>query len=313
MHVAIIEPLGVERSLVENLMGEVAGVTFDYFEQRSVDQDELARRAQGAEAVVVANAPVTGCMLAQCPDLRMLSVAFTGLDHIDLAYCDEHGIEVVNCAGYSTEAVAEEVFGLALSLYRHLTECDRRVRAGLDRAGLTFRELNGKTLGVVGNGAIARRVMEIARAFGMDILCHARTERPLAGVTYVSLEELCRRADVLSPHVPATPATTHLIGERELSLMKPDAILINCARGPVVDTDALVRALEEKRIAGAGLDVFDAEPPLDPALPILAVAGTQLAPHIGFATVEALAERARLAIAHVAHYVQDARRLAGTN
>ena len=311
MHVAIIEPLGVERSLVERLMGEVAGVTFDYFDQRSVDPDELARRARGAEAVVVANAPVTERMLAQCPDLRMLSVAFTGLDHIDLAYCDEHGVEVVNCAGYSTEAVAEEVFGLALSLYRHLGECDRRVRAGADRAGLTFRELRGKTLGLVGNGAIACRVMEIARAFGMELLCHARTERPLEGVTYVGLAELCRHADVLSLHVPATPSTTHLIGERELSLMKPDAILINCARGPVVDTDALVQALEEERIAGAGLDVFDAEPPLDPALPILAVAGTQLAPHIGFATVEALAERARLAIEHVSDYVRSSRHAAG--
>ena len=304
MHVAIIEPLGVERSLVERLMGEVAGVTFDYFDQRSVDPDELARRARGAEAVVVANAPVTERMLAQCPDLRMLSVAFTGLDHIDLAYCDEHGVEVVNCAGYSTEAVAEEVFGLALSLYRHLGECDRRVRAGADRAGLTFRELRGKTLGLVGNGAIACRVMEIARAFGMDLVCHARTERPIEGVRYMGLEEVCRRADVLTLHVPATPSTTHLIGERELGLMKPDAILVNCARGPVVDTDALVRALEEGRIAGAGLDVFDTEPPLEPGLPILAAPNTQLAPHIGFATVEALCERARLAIGHVANYAR---------
>lgn len=310
MHVAIIEPLGVDRSVVERLMKEAAIHTFDYFDQRTTDQVELAKRAQGAEAIIVANAPITQEMLEQCPDLKMISVAFTGLDHIDLAWCEEHGVRVENCAGYATEAVAEEVFALALSLYRHLDECDRRVRAGSDRSGLVFRELAGKTLGLVGNGAIARRVMALGRAFTMDLYCYARTERPLEGVTYVGLEELCQRADILTLHVPATAQTTHLIGAHELSLMKPDAILINCARGAVVDTDALVAALEARTIAGVGLDVFDTEPPLDPSLPIISAPHTQLAPHIGFATEEALSERARLAIDHVGAYVKAARRRA---
>lgn len=303
MHIAIIEPLGVNEQLVRGLMDELEGHTYDYYTERSVDQNVLAERSQGADVLVVANAPVGEQVLAAAPDLKMLSVAFTGLDHIDLAYCEEHGIKVVNCSGYSTNAVAEEAFGLAISVYRHLVECDARTRAGADKSGLAFRELHGKTLGVVGNGAIAQRVMEIARAFGMKLLCWARTPRELDGVTYVSLDELCAQADILTLHVPAVPETHHLIDARRIALMKPTAILINTARGPVVDNEALAEALENDTISGAGLDVFDTEPPLDPGLRILHAPHTVLAPHIGFATQEALDARAHLAIEHVREFL----------
>ncbi len=303
MHIAIIEPLGVNEQLVRGLMDELEGHTYDYYTERSVDQNVLAERAKGADVLVVANAPVGEQVLAAAPDLKMLSVAFTGLDHIDLAYCEEHGIKVVNCSGYSTNAVAEEAFGLAISVYRHLVECDARTRAGADKSGLAFRELHGKTLGVVGNGAIAQRVMEIARAFGMKLLCWARTPRELDDVTYVSLDELCAQADILTLHVPAVPETRHLIDARRIALMKPTAILINTARGPVVDNEALAEALENDTISGAGLDVFDMEPPLDPGLRILHAPHTVLAPHIGFATQEALDARAHLAIEHVREFL----------
>ena len=303
MHIAIIEPLGVNEQLVRGLMDELEGHTYDYYTERSVDQNVLAERAKGADVLVVANAPVGEQVLAAAPDLKMLSVAFTGLDHIDLVYCEEHGIKVVNCSGYSTNAVAEEAFGLAISVYRHLVECDARTRAGADKSGLAFRELHGKTLGVVGNGAIAQRVMEIARAFGMKLLCWARTPRELDGVTYVSLDELCAQADILTLHVPAVPETHHLIDARCIALMKPTAILINTARGPVVDNNALAEALENGTISGAGLAVFDAEPPLDPGLRILHAPHTVLAPHIGFATQEALDARAHLAIEHVREFL----------
>lgn len=303
MKIAIIEPLGVSEQLVHELMGQLEDCTYEYFTERSTDQQVLAERAAGADIIVVANAPVSSTVLEAAPDLKMLSVAFTGLDHIDMAYCEEHGIEVVNCGGYATEAVAEEVFGLALSLYRHLMECDRRSRNGGDKSGLAFRELRGKTLGLVGNGAIALRVMELARAFGMSLLCSARNERPLDGVTYVSLDELCAQSDVISIHVPSVPSTHHMIGAAQIALMKPSAILINTARGPIVDTDALVEALEEGCIAGAGLDVLDTEPPFDPNLPILHAPNTIVAPHIGFATQEAIDDRAHMAIGHVREFL----------
>ena len=302
MNVKIIEPLGVDEALVHELMGQLEGCTYEYFTERSVDQAVLAERAAGADAIVVANAPVTAEVLEAAPDLRMLSVAFTGLDHIDLAYCEEHGVEVVNCAGYSTEAVAEEAFGLMLALYRHLLECDRRSRTAGDKGGLAFRELRGKTLGVIGNGAIAQRVMELARAFGMGLLCYAIHERPLEGVTYVTLDELCSRSDVLTIHVPSVPSTFHMVGAEQIALMKPSAILINTARGPIVDNEALAAALEEGRVAGAGLDVLDAEPPFDQGLPILRAPNTVIAPHIGFATQEALDARAHMAIDHVREF-----------
>ncbi|MDO4796511.1 MAG: NAD(P)-dependent oxidoreductase [Coriobacteriales bacterium] len=303
MNVKIIEPLGVDEALIHELMGQLKGCTYEYYAERSVDPAVLAKRAAGADAIVVANAPVTAEVLRAAPDLRLLSVAFTGLDHVDLGYCERHGIRVINCAGYSTEAVAEEAFGLMLSLYRHLPECDRRSRTGGDKGGLAFRELYGKTLGVIGNGAIAQRVMELGRAFGMGLLCFARTQRPLDGVTYVGLDELCVASDVLSVHVPSVPETFHMVGAEQIALMRPSAILINTARGAVVDNDALAAALEEGRIAGAGLDVLDTEPPFDPNLPILRVPNTVIAPHIGFATQEALDARARMAIDHVREFV----------
>lgn len=302
MNVKIIEPLGVDEALVHKLMGQLEDCEYEYYTERSVDQAVLAKRAAGADAIVVANAPVTAEVLRAAPNLRLLSVAFTGLDHIDLAYCEEHGIEVINCAGYSTEAVAEEAFGLMLTLYRHLLECDRRSRTGGDKSGLAFRELRGKTLGIIGNGAIAQRVMELGHAFGMKLLCFARTERPLDGITYATLNELCAESDVLSVHVPSVPDTFHMVGAEQIALMKPSAILINTARGPVVDNDALATALEEGRIAGAGLDVLNTEPPFDPELPILRTPNTIIAPHIGFATQEALDARAHMAIDHVREF-----------
>ena len=311
MRIAIIEPLGVSDQLVHELMGQLEGCTYEYFAERSTDQQVLAERAAGADVIVVANAPVGSTVLEAAPNLRMLSVAFTGLDHIDTAYCEEHGIDVVNCGGYATEAVAEEVFGLALSLYRHLAECDRRSRNGGDKSGIAFRELRGKTLGLVGNGAIAMRVMELARAFGMRLLCNARNERPLEDVTYVSLDELCAQSDVISIHVPSVPGTFHMIGKKQISLMRPSAILINTARGPIVDTDALVAALESGRIAGAGLDVLDTEPPFDPNMPILRAPNTIVAPHIGFATREAIDDRAQMAIDHVREFLMGRERSAG--
>ena len=302
LHVAILEPLGVQEQLVHDLMGRVDQCVYTYYATPAANEDELAMRAKDADAIVIANTPLRASVLERCPRLRMISVAFTGLDHIDLDWCAEHGVRVVNCSGYSTEAVAEEAFGLMLSLYRNLLACDRLSRSGGSKSGLVFRELAGKTLGIVGNGAIARRVAELARAFRMEVICFARTERPLDGITYVTLDELCRRSDILSIHVPAVPETHHLIGAPQLALMKPTALLINTARGAVVCTEALVEALEAGRIAGAGLDVLETEPPFDEDLPILHAPNTVIAPHIGFATQEALDARARLAIHHMEEF-----------
>ena len=183
--------------------------------------------------------------MERCPNLKMISVAFTGVDHVDMDYCRERGILVSNCAGYSNTAVSELVFGLALSLYRRIIECDRAVRAGKDKTGLVGLELAGKTFGIIGMGAIGTRTAQLAKAFGCRVLGFNRSPKQVEGVRMVELDELLRESDIASLHVPLTEQTRGMIGEREIGLMKPSAILINTARGPVVDSAALAAALKE--------------------------------------------------------------------
>ena len=165
-------------------------------------------------------------------------------------------------------------------------------------------ELSGKTFGVVGLGAIGRRTVKLAQAFGCKVLGYNRSQKDIAGVEQVDLETLLKESDIVSLHVPLTEATKGLIGEAELALMKPTAILINTARGPVVDTAALAKALTDGTIAAAGIDVFNGEPPIAADNPLLKAPNTLLAPHIGFATKEALAKRAVIAFKNVAMYLQ---------
>ena len=158
--------------------------------------------------------------------------------------------------------------------------------------GLVGYELEGKKFGVVGTGAIGMRVAKIAQAFGCEVLAYSRTKKPESGLTYVSMEELLANSDIVSLHVPLTDATRGLIGYDQLKLMKPNAVLINTARGPVVDSQALAQALKEGVIAGAGVDVFEIEPPIDPEHPLFYAPNLIATPHVAFATKEALYKRA---------------------
>ncbi|MCI1207803.1 MAG: D-2-hydroxyacid dehydrogenase family protein, partial [Microbacteriaceae bacterium] len=250
--------------------------------------------------------PLRRAVLERLPEVRCISVAFVGVDHVDLDYCTEHGIVVSNCPGYSQEAVAELVFGLALALYRDIPVADDRVREGGTAAGLSGREISGKTFGIIGAGAIGRRVAQIARALGATVVAWNRTPRTVEGIEFLPLDEVLQRADILSVHVASTPQTHHLIGAEQLALLKPSAILINTARGPVVDSAALAEALTTGTLAGAGLDVFDTEPPLDQSEPLLTAPHTVLTPHLGFATHEALETRAHLVFENIAAYVAGA-------
>ena len=237
----------------------------------------------------------------------MLAVAFTGLDHVDLKYCEERGIKVQNCAGYATTAVAELTFGLLLDLCRNIGKCDTAARNGGTKAGLIGFELEGRTMGIVGTGAIGARVAKLAAAFGMDVIAYSRTPGKVAGVRYVSLEELLAQSDVVSLHVPLTDETRGMIGEKELALMKETAVLVNTARGPVVDTKALADALNSGRIAGAAIDVFDKEPPLDADEPLINAKNTVVTPHVAFATDESMIKRAEIEFRNIAEFIKDKR------
>ncbi len=306
MKIVFLEPLGIpnEQLLAQAEAAVGRSVELIAYPDRREDEETLVKRSEGADIVVLSNFPYRKNVISRLPDLKMICVAFTGTDHVDVAYCRERGITVCNCAGYSTVAVADLVFGLAIALARNILPCDAACRQGGTKAGLVGFELEGKTFGVVGTGAIGLRVARIANAFGCKVLAWSRTKKDVEGVTYCdTLEELLPQCDIVSLHVPQTPATVGLMGERQLKLMKKTAFLINTARGPVVDSAALAKALEEGTIAGAGIDVFEKEPPLDTAHPLLHAPHTVVTPHVAFASRQAFEKRAVIVAENLKQFI----------
>jgi glyoxylate reductase len=236
------------------------------------------------------------------PQLRCVANVAVGYDNVDLEAAARRGVVVTNTPGVLDDATADLTLALILAATRRVAEGDRLIRAGRPWTwGMSFMlgsSLRGKLLGIVGLGGIGRRVAERARAFGMEIAYHSRHPAPAEvtaalAATRLPLEELLARADVVSLHCPLTPETRHLIGAAELAAMKPSAVLINAARGPVVDEPALAGALAAGRIAAAGLDVYEHEPRVEPAL--LGLENVVLSPHLGSATVETRTAMAELA------------------
>ena len=305
MKLVILEPLGVEQEKLLALAEEklTDRVKIEAYDTRVTDADTLAERAKDADIVVLSNLPFRKEVMERCPKLKMISVAFTGVDHVDMDYCRERGILVSNCAGYSNTVVSELVFGLALSLYRRIIDCDRAVREGRDKTGLTGLELSGKKFGVIGMGAIGTRTAKLAEAFGCQVLGFNRSPRQVEGVRMTDLDTLLSECDIVSLHVPLTEQTRGMIGEREIGLMKRNAVLINTARGPVVDSAALASALREGRLAGAAVDVYETEPPIAQDHPLLAAPNLVATPHVAFATKEALYQRAVIVFDNVAGYL----------
>ncbi len=294
MHIVILESLGVSREKLEGAMKpfQEEGHVFSVYERDTLP-DVMELRLKDADAVILANMPLPAEQILNAPKLKLIDVAFTGVDHIGLAAAREKGIVVCNASGYSTHAVSELAVGLLLALMRQLVEQDVRTRSGGTRTGLSLRELYGKTVGIVGTGKIGMHTAGILKAFGCRVVgtSRTRTEGEKDGIPHMPLDDLLRVSDAVILHCPLTEETRGLIGRRELALMRPSSLLINVARGPVVDTEALREALENEQIAGAGLDVYDTEPPLDEHLPILEACHTVLTPHSGYATEEAMEAR----------------------
>ncbi|MBV4419277.1 hydroxyacid dehydrogenase [Clostridium tyrobutyricum] len=309
MNIVMIEPLGISKEKINGLAETLVsnGHKFVYYDTRTQDTEELIKRAKNADIVMLANLPFRKEVIENCPNLKMISVAFTGVDHVDIAVCKERGITVCNAAGYSTNAVAELSFGLAISVIRNIVPCDNATRTEKTKDGLVGTELFNKKFGIVGTGAIGLRVAEIARAFGCELLAYSRTQKQEAiekGVKYVDLDTLLKESDIVSLHVPLNESTKHLIDEKKLALLKPTSILINTSRGPVVDNAALAKALNEGKIAGAGIDVFETEPPIASAHPLVHTKNTVLTPHVAFATQEALYTRAQIVFDNIDKWIK---------
>ena len=306
MKLVIIEPLGVDQNKLLSMAQAVLpqDIEITYYDTRVSDTDTLISRGRDADIIAVSNLPLNADVINGCTNLKMLAVAFTGVDHIAMDACRQKGITVCNCAGYSTAAVADLVFGMVVALYRNLIPCNEAVRREGTKEGLIGFELEGKTFGIIGTGAIGLRGASIAQAFGCRVLAYSRTKKDVPGITYTDLETLLKNSDIVSLHTPLTPETRGLIGEKELSSMKPSAILINTARGPVVDSAALADALNCGKIAGAGVDVFEMEPPVPADHPLLNAKNLIATPHVAFATREALVKRAAIVFDNIDRWIK---------
>jgi len=257
-------------------------------------QPDVARAIAGAEVVLVNKLRLTREILEGAPNLKLIALAATGTNNVDLDAARERGVAVCNLRDYCTASVVQHVFGVLLLLTHKLREYDALVRSGAWQRGEQFclldypiRELTGRKLGIVGYGTLGRGVARAAQVFGLEVLV---ANRPGGDRTpgRVDLDELLPQVDVLSLHCPLSPATTGLIGARQLGLMRSDAVLINTARGALVDAQALADALRAGRLGGASIDVLPQEPPVD-GNPLLAgdIPNLIVTPHIAWAAHEA--------------------------
>lgn len=308
MKIHLLEPLGVPRALIEELSQPIAarGHEFVYFDEKTTDVEELKRRSAGADVVMIANNPYPAEVVEASKDLKLLNVAFTGIDHVGLAACKAQGVTVCNAANYSNQAVAELVIGQTISLLRKIAAGDAAVRAGKTSAGLVGLEICGRTVGIIGTGKIGSMTAKLFLAFGAKVIAysnHVSEELAAMGVDYVSLETLMQQSDIVSLHTPNNASTRGMISRELLSMMKPTAIFINCARGPIVDNAALAELLNADKIAAAAIDVFDMEPPIPADYPLISAKNCLLTPHVAFLTAESMVKRAHITFQNVVDFL----------
>ena len=308
MKIALLEPLGVKKELIDELAAPIRaeGHEFVYYDQKTTDPEELKKRSAGCEAVMIANNPYPDAVIEACEGLKMINVAFTGIDHVGREAAKKRGLLICNAANYSNQTVAELVIGMVIALYRKMIPANEAVRQGGTSAGLMGKEIAGKTVGIVGTGRIGLMTARLFQAFGAKVIASSRSEREEAkamGIEYMELGRLMAESDIVSIHTPNTPATRGLISREMIGRMKPEAILINCARGPIVDSAALAEALNEGKIAGAGIDVYNVEPPIPDSEPLLHAKNTVLAPHVAFLSEEAMVRRAHIAFENMVAYI----------
>lgn len=298
MKIVLLESLGIPAELLKSYADklEAKGHTFAAYEKNTDAQVQIDR-AKDADVIMIANMPLKGEVIRACKNLKFINVAFTGVDHVDLAAAKEMGVKVSNASGYSTQSVAELALGMMLSLLRNVPQVEERCRAGKTKDGLVGTELRGKTVGIVGAGAIGQNTGRLCKAFGCKVIAYNHRPKQAAEGTideFVDLDTLTRESDIISLNCPLNDSTRGMFGAERIAMMKKTAILINVARGPVVDSRALADALNEGRIAGAGIDVFETEPPLDVNHPLLHTPNTIVTPHVAFASKESMALRAQI-------------------
>ena len=306
MKIVLLESLGVSEETLAACAKPLtdAGHTFVAY-PKDTDPQVQIERAKDADILMIANMPLSGEVIRACKNLKFIDVAFTGVDHVDLDAAKEMGVKVSNAAGYSTQAVAEIALCMMLSLLRNIPQVEQRCRQGQTKDGLVGCELRGKTVGIVGAGAIGCRTAELCHAFGCKVLGYKRhvTGKEPSFIEFVSLDELLQQSDIVSLHCPINEESKHLINAQSIAKMKQGAYLINTARGPVVDSQAVADALNSGYLAGAGIDVFEKEPPLSTDHPLLHSKNTIVTPHVAFASAESMVARAQIVFDNIQSYL----------
>jgi glycerate dehydrogenase len=281
----------LDRASLKAKVRKPAGVT-DYVEYEKTAVGEILPRLDGAAVAIINKVPMRSATLAQLPDLKMIAVAATGYDVVDVPYCKEHGIAVANIRNYAVHTVPEHAFAMILALRRNLLAYRQDVENGVWNRSEQFcffthpiGDLHGATLGIIGEGAIGQATAAIGRAFGMRVLFADHAPPKMEGIAFTPHDQVLAESDVISLHCPLIPATRNLIDLAAFRKMKRSALLINTARGGLVEEAALIQALDQALIAGAGFDVLTVEPPRD-GHPLLDVRRSNfiLTPHVAWAS-----------------------------
>lgn len=310
MKIALLEPLRVPEARINELAKPLidAGHEFTYYPDKTTDPNELYERSKDADIVMIANNPYPAEVIERLENTKFINVAFTGFDHVDSKASKDKGIAIANASGYATTAVAELALGLTLDLFRAITKGNDDIRNANFPGPFQGREIKGKTVGIVGTGHIGLETAKLFKAFGANLIGYNRSEKQESkdlGVELVELDELLQKADIVSVHLPLNDETKHLLNKDKLSLMKESAVIINVARGPIIDDAALADLLNDGKISGAGIDVFDGEPPLPADYPLLSAKNAILTPHVGFLSDEAMELRAQIAFENTQAFIDS--------
>ncbi len=296
MKISLIDPLLVDDKIIEKNKKKLEdlGHEFQYFKDSAKDDDEIIERLNDSDVAIITNNKFSKKVIDNT-NLKLIDVAFTGYNHVDMAACKENDIIVENASGYSDDSVAELVIGLTISLMRKFDKNNKNIFED-ESFNLLGQIIKGKTVGIIGTGKIGTRVIELFKAFDANILAFNRSEKDEVknlGAKYVGLEDLLKNSDIVSIHLPQNDETIGFIGKDELDLMKDKAVLINCARGPIVDNKYLAKLLNEDKLR-AGIDVFDMEPPLEKDYPLRKAKNVLLTNHVGYLTEEAMKIRCEI-------------------
>jgi len=299
--IVIIEDLGVPKEKVEEKFSEL-GKSFEYYQTSPENESELIERCEGAEVVTLVSQEMNAAVIKQLDDLKMISVSFTGFDHVDTEAARKNNVTVCNVPEYATESVAELVFGFCIGLLREFRRCEKLVREDekydFQKPGIKGRTLEGKTLGIIGTGRIGERVADMAKAFNTNVVAYD-LKKSLENIEYVSLNELLEKSDIVTVHVPLTDATKGMLDREKIGRMKENSVLINAARAPIIEKEAIIEGIREGKLK-MGLDV----PPKDLPEDVRRSDNIIFTPHIGFYAEESLENKLDVTVENIRKFLQ---------